>query len=89
MVSSRGAAIVWSVGTPSYVPSADRQHRHRGLITHLLTGEGLRHGHAAAGLNRGMQLAPFQGQLGAMFRPQPLPRPVNRWAILNDIFGMW
>ena len=53
------------------------QRRYVRRIISVLIREGLRHDHAAARIHRQMQFAPFPARLRAMFRLQPLTRPVD------------
>ena len=53
------------------------QRRHLRWIVGVLIRQGLRQDHAAGGIDRQMQFAPFPARFRAMFRLQPLTRAVN------------
>jgi hypothetical protein len=54
-----------------------QQRGHLGWIVSVLIREGLRHDHAAVGINHLMEFAPLPARLRAVFRLQPLTRPVD------------
>ncbi len=53
------------------------QRRHLGWVVDVLIRQGLCHDHAADGIDRQMQFAPCPARLHAMFRLQPLSRPID------------
>ena len=53
------------------------QRRHLGRIVGVLIRQCLRHDPAGRGIDRQMQFAPFPARLCAVFRLQPLTRPVD------------
>jgi hypothetical protein len=75
-----GGAIIRAIGwhPGDLAINLIEQRRHLGRIVGILIRQGLRHYHAAGGINRQMQFAPFPARLRAMFRLQPLARPGDR-----------
>ena len=74
-----GGAVIRAAGCrPGYrTVNLIKQRGDLGWIVGILIRQGLRHDHAAGGINRQMQLAPFPARLRAILRLQPLARPVD------------
>src|SRR3954465_5078365 len=60
-----------------------------GWIVGVLIRQCLRHDHAAGRVDRQMQLAPLPARLRAMFRLQPLARPIDLQASAVDQHMQW
>ena len=74
-----GRAVIHAVGRHPDDRTVDliRQRGDLRWIVGVLIRQGLRHDHAARGIDRQMQFALFPARLRAMFRLQPLARPVD------------
>jgi len=74
-----GRAIIRAIGRhlDNGIVNLIEQRAYLGRIIRILIRQPLRHDHAAGGIDRQMQLAPCPARLRAMFRLQPLTRPVD------------
>ena len=62
-----------------------KQRADLGRIVGVLVREGLRNYRAVVGIDRQMEFAPFSTRLRAVFRLQPLTRPVDLKAVLSAL----
>jgi hypothetical protein len=74
-----GSAIIRAIGRHlgNLTVNLIEQRRYLRRIVGVLIRQGLRHDHAAIGINCQMQLAPCPARLRAMLRLQPLTRSVD------------
>jgi hypothetical protein len=79
------SAIIRAVSRYPGDPDVDliQQRRHLRRIVGILIREGPRDYHAIASIDRQMESAPFPARLHAVFRPQPLTRPVDPRPVLS------